>query len=506
MAKEAKQRFVLSLTLNTEKYQEDILRKRFEIGRQLYNAILGQSLKRYHEMTKTKRWRANQASIADIYKTNPDKSKARKMAKPYFDIRNDMLSEFRLSEYSLHEDIAPMQKVFRKNLDAFTAQKIATRVWKAFDRRLYGNGESVHFKKYPDGLKSLEGKSNGTGMRYRIENNRLEWNGLSIAVNLDRNNRYEIYALRNRICYCGIKRIFVRGEYRYILQLMLEGVPPIKTEESTGKVKNGLGLGRCGIDIGTQTVAFVTDHDCKLYELAPGVQNIEDERRRIQRYLDRSRRYTNQNNFNDDDTIKSGVRLKWLYSKKYRKARNKLKDMYRKQAAIRQQEHHIIANEILRTCDTVLVEAMNFKGLQSRAKITEKNEKGEFWKKKRFGKSLANKAPSMFLDILKNKLKAKGGLYSEVNTYKVKASQYNHLDGKYNKKELSQRWNHFDHEDKIVSVQRDLYAAYLIKNVDADLETINQEQCRKDFDKFLNLHTTELLRLQGLNNLSSIGI
>lgn len=36
---------------------------------------------------------------------------------------------------------------------------------------------------------------------------------------------------------------------------------------------------------------------------------------------------------------------------------------------------------------------MNFAGLQKRAMNTEKNDKGKFKRKKRFGKSLANKAP-----------------------------------------------------------------------------------------------------------------
>lgn len=341
-----------------------------------------------------------------------------------------LLSEFRLSEYSLHEDIAVMQKVFKKNIDSFTAQKIASNIWKAFHKLLYGNEKTVHFKKYSNGLNFLEGKSNGTGIRYKIENNRLEWNGLLIPANLDINNQYEVDALRSKICYCRIKRKFIRGKYKYILQLVLEGIPPIKINKSTGEVKNDIGIGNCGIDIGTQTVAFVTDHDCKLHELAPSVQNIENERSRIQRYLNRSKRSTNPGNFNDNGIIKRGIKLQWSYSNKYIKGKNKLKDLYRKQADIRQQEHNIIANKILRTCDTVLVEAMNFKGLQSRAKKTEKNEKGKFKKKKRFGKSLANKAPSMFLNILSNKLKVKGGLYFEINTYKVKASQYNHLNCK----------------------------------------------------------------------------
>jgi hypothetical protein len=54
-------------------------------------------------------------------------------------------------------------------------------------------------------------------------------------------------------------------------------------------------------------------------------------------------------------------------------------------------------------------------------------------------------------------------------------------------------------------VQRDIYSAYLIKNVNSDLKTIDNNKCTKDFDKFLELYNKEIERLQGLNNLSSVG-
>jgi len=149
---------------------------------------------------------------------------------------------------------------------------------------------------------------------------------------------------------------------------------------------------------------------------------------------------------------------------------------------------------------------MNYKALQKRSKKTTVNKDGKFNKKKRFGKSLANKAPSKFLIILQNKLKAKGGLYFEINTREVKASQYNHLNQKYNKKKLSQRWNYFNYQGKDIKVQRDIYSAYLIKNVNDDLKSINNELCIKDFDNFIRLHDIEIVKLQGLNNLSSMGI
>lgn len=178
--------------------------------------------------------------------------------------------------------------------------------------------------------------------------------------------------------------------------------------------------------------------------------------------MDRSKRAMNHHNFNEDGTIKSGVKLKWNYSNKYIKAKDKLKDIYRKQADIIKTGHNIMINNILSKGDTVLVETMNYKGLQARAKETTKNAKsGKINKKKRFGKSLANKAPAMFLTILKNKLAVKDGRYLEVNTHKIKASQYNHLNQEYIKKKLSQRWNYFEYEGSNIKVQRDIYILHI---------------------------------------------
>jgi hypothetical protein len=507
LSKKPKQRFILNLKLKTEPYQEDVLDNRFEIGRKMYNALLGKALKRYNELVKTKQWRENQAALSNLYKTTPAAQRDTafyKLCKPYLDTRNAMLKKYRLSEYSLHEDVKLMQRIFRKNIDAFTAQKIASRVWIAINDKLFGDGEKVHFKKYGT-LSSLEGKSNGTGIRYSLENNLFLWNRLKIPVMLNVNNQYEINALRNKICYCRIKRIFVKNKYKYILQLVLEGVPPIKINKATGEIKNSIGVGTAGIDIGTQTIAYVNDYDVKLLELAPRVQNIENVKRRTQRYMDRSKRANDPQNFNKDGTVKKG-KLTWHYSKHYIKAKNRLKDLYRCQADIRRLDHNIMANEIIKNCNTVYVEEMNFKALQKKSKNTEKNEHGKFKRKKRFGKSLAKKAPAMFLTILENKLKAKGGLYYEVNTREVKASQYNHLDRKYNKKKLSKRWNYFNYNGTPIKVQRDMYSAYLIKNVNANLSSINNEQCTIDFDKFLKLHNKEVQRLQNQENLSSIGI
>ena len=88
----------------------------------------------------------------------------------------------------------------------------------------------------------------------------------------------------------------------------------------------------------------------------------------------------------------------------------------------------------------VLISLSQFK----RARKTEKNDKGRFKKKKRFGKSLANKAPAMLLAIIDRKLKPYDKQLIKIDTWSVKASQYNHVEDEYRKKKLSERWNDID--------------------------------------------------------------
>ena len=65
-----------------------------------------------------------------------------------------------------------------------------------------------------------------------------------------------------------------------------------------------------------------------------------------------------------------------------------------------------------------------------------------------------------------------------------------------------QRWNDFGE----FKIQRDIYSAFLIMNVNTDLKTINKEKCDETFENFLMLHNKEVARLKGNKNLSSIAI
>lgn len=483
--------FIVQFPLKTEKYQEDILDKRFEIGRKIYNSLVTVTLKRYKEMVKTKKYRNLLSSLSN------DKKKDKDIWKQI----NEMRKKYGLSEYSFHEDVKQMQKHYSENIDSFTSQKIATTLWKAYDKLFFGNGDKIHYKKY-DSLNSLEGKSNKTGIR--LKDDFIFWNGLKIPVTIDYNNYYEYQAIQCDISYCRIIRKFVHSKNHYYVQVVFKGNPPIKVDIETGETKRIIGNGDVGIDIGISTIAISSKTDVKILELADKVQNIENKKRLLLRKMDRSKRSINPDNFNEDGTIKKQGNKKviWNKSNHYKKYQNELKELYRKQADVRKYQHECLANYIISLGNNIFVEQMNFAGLQKRAKSTEKNEKGKFKRKKRFGKSLANRAPAMLMMIIDRKLKYYDTMLFEINTYKAKASQFNHFNCTYNKKTLSQRWNDFDG----IKIQRDMYSAFLIMNINDDLESFNTNKCNDRFDNFYHLHNVEVNRLKGNKNLSSIAI
>ena len=145
---------------------------------------------------------------------------------------------------------------------------------------------------------------------------------------------------------------------------------------------------------------------------------------------------------------------------------------------------------------------MNFAGLKRRAKKTEKNKNGRFKQKKRFGKSIDNRAPAMLISAISRKLGYFDIDLVKVSTFDTKASQFNHFDGTYTKKSLSQRWNDFNG----IKVQRDMYSAFLLMNTNEAHEGFDIDKCNERFENFYLLHNLEVDRLTGKKNLSSIAI
>lgn len=471
--------FIVELKLNTNKNHLAVLTKRFNIAEKMYNKTLRFALTNIKRMRENKTYKQTLNKYFEYKKLNDKEN-----IKLYSDLLSSIRLSYSLSEYQLHSFIKVQQNMYKKHIDSFTSQKIASTVWKAIEDVLYKKGKKVHFKK-KNTLTSIEGKANTTGIRFI--NNNLTWNKLNIPVKIRKNDLFIKESLENhKIKYCRIVRKSFKSGYKYFLQLIMEGIPPTKRINSTGAFRHTESPNnRVGIDIGTSTIAVCSKNGVILSELALNSKKYDKEIFKLYRKLDRSKRISNPTNFNSDGTIKKGVKLKWIYSNNYKKNLFKLKNLYRLKANYIKLEHNKLSNKILSLGNQIYVETMRFNALQKRSKETTINKRtGKFNKKKRFGKSLNNKAPSMLLTIIDRKLKYQNLSLNKVNTITFKASQYNHFEDTYTKKNLNNRWNLIDKD----YIQRDLYSSFLLMNSKSNLKEVDKSLCDLTYEDFKIKH------------------
>ncbi|MCT8140474.1 hypothetical protein H1D32_24045 [Anaerobacillus sp. CMMVII] len=486
MTRKSTPSYTIEFPLHIPVWQQNRLEKRFKIARVVYNSCLGEALKRHKTVKLDKKYR---------FLLSEPKSKE----------RDKQLAEIRLtfgfSEYRMHHFVKSVQQKFKENIGSLEAQKLATRAFEAVEKLHYGKAKRVHFKSFHDDI-SVENKSNSTGLRY-LDGNILwgdkptkknpkpkKWLCMPIEPKVD--DEYAHLALLDKTKYVRILKREVRGKVRYYVQLVQEGYPPKKRNREVADDETK----RIGIDIGTSTIAISSEDKVELRELAPECNTDERDLRRIQRKMDRSKRTTNPNNFKINRTVKKG-KLTWYYSNQYKKMRQKRKELYRKITIKRKTAHEILANDILTLGSDIRVETMRFQSLQKRAKNTSRNKKnGKINRKKRFGKSIANRAPAMLLTIIDRKLAYLGRSIKKIDTYATKASQFNHITNEYNKKQLSERWNDFGE----LVIQRDLYSAFLIGNTNETLNSVDVDLCNAQWDNFVKLHEREIARLKQSSN------
>lgn len=503
-------RFVLTMPLRYEPWQRDYLDKIFRVAGNMYNNLVADRKKALEQLERTRKWRTVQSSLRAAYKAVGD-SKTKKIQALCAE-RNELLRAYGFSDYAFQARIKKWRNPYAHLIGSKVAQKIASAVWRQFEAYLFGNGRHISFKPHTE-FRSIEGKTNGANIRYK-EDRLFIGKKLSIPVVAARND-YEREALSCKVKYCRIVRVpWKDGGWLYRLQLTLEGTPPVKRRDD-GTARHAIGSGRTGIDIGTQTVAIVGDSALELSELAPKANLQEKMLRRVMRKMDRSRRATNPAFFNQEtgevirrdklppELLDGRGRRKWVESKGYRRLAGQRRYLYAKLARTRRCEHQAMANRFLAHGGRFFVETMNFKALAKKAKRQPPAPGEKEKRRKRFGKSVGNKAPALFLDILDKKVQDGGGSFYRIQTWAAKASQYDHTNGTYQKKSLSARWARLSDGHR---VQRDLYSAYLLKNTNDTLDGFVQHLLEEGFELFLDMHDKEVERLSHIRTPSSTGV
>ncbi len=425
-----------------------VLRSRLEAGRQLYNAILGEALRRLFRMRRDPAFAAAKAL---------PRGKSRSEAFRALRVKHGF------QEYDLHQHPSLAKDCWlRDHLDVHAAQKVATRAFRAAERWAFGASDRPRFKRYGE-LESLEGKSNAAGIRFREE--RILWSGafgkLDLPLVLDMANEVHAHAIgiarEGGVKYCRLLTRTIRGRERAFAQLVLEG-------EALRKAKHPVGDGVVGLDLGPSQVAVVTEGHAETMPFCHGLDRKEAARRRYQRKLDRQRRANSPENYNPGGTVKpQRLRKPWKASRAQVGTRTALAEVQRALAAQRKALQGHLAHQILALGNRVVTEKVN------------KRSWAKLW-----GRSVGHKAPGMLEARLKVLAEASGGSFEAVPTRTTYLSS-RCLCGLRRKKPLSERRHTcgcpFIPEG--MKVDRDEFSAFLAMHCQGGL--LDEEAARKSW-------------------------
>ena len=425
---EKKMMSVVTLPLKTEKWQEDILQKRFELCRKIYNNMLHYEIKQLNKLLHDKRYTDAKKIINEVYKIDNDKEKrARKQSEEYkqaVEISNDILREYGLSEFDFSKESLRQREIYNTNISSTIARlSIGKPLWAAMQKCLFGNGKKLHYKKYDswtsmasDGKSGIRMVNKDGKTLFSRENNEEIWINMSVPkgrtllmpVVIDNTDLYKIEMLSRKAKIIRITRKLCGSKYKYYVQITVEGAPAIKYD-TEGNVKHPVGNGKVGMYIDTTSVTLALENgDIETISLQHNNKTSE-KIAQIQKYMDSSRRAMNPDNYNEDGTIKNGIivdgkkrKLHWNESNGYKRAKNKLKNLYRIEAENRTLERHILANKILSYGDTFIVNDYPFQYAAMKKKEINKIT-GQDKKRKKAGAAIGNNAPATLVTLIESK-------------------------------------------------------------------------------------------------------
>ncbi len=422
--KESKLMSVITLPLKVEPWQADILNKRMELCRRVYNSILKEKLQSMSALESDSEYQAAIQGIKQVYQISDEKLKAKELKsetfKGYRMLSSSMLKEAEISEYAFIADATRKAKLYSENLSANMAiYSIAKPLWTSFDSYLYGGGAEIHEKKYGD-INSLatDGKSgiritndDGATLRSKIGGERAyiicgtkSQKCLKLPILVDSKDTYLKEMLDRNVKIVRILRKKINENYKYYLQLSVEGAPAEK-KDVEGHILHEVNTGAIGIYIDTRYLVIANAKCIHTIDLNFDTEySLEIEQ--ILRYMERSSRISNPDNFTENGNLRktdNEEELTWKYSKRYAKARKRLNNLKRIEAERRKIRSYTIANEVLSHGSDIVINDYSFKGAEMR--IYDESS-GRY--KKKAGSVIAANVPAQILTIIDKKLIASG--------------------------------------------------------------------------------------------------
>lgn len=523
----ASPRHVIVLETDLTEDEKRHLFHQADLLRQCGNELLGIMKRHLDQLLRTKKYRGLRKSYGKISKSIKSLQQIKELSnvqkrhlkdqKKNLQTVSDQMNEMQEEYHITWEYCRNTMKTLRLKYEqtSVIALSRAEDIWAAVSKVLYSDGERLHFKKRGD-LPELRAKQFHKEIIGRVKNGSLEFRYGKVSLPVIRKETdlwlmdeleavesylkdpsfHDAYAI-DQMKHGEIVCKTIRGKLRVYLHLTVEGLPfPKRTKD--GVIKHLCGDGIVGCDIGTQTIAYTSDHVVGLENLAErgnSIRCVERQQRLVQRAMDRSRRAMNPDNYNADGTIRKGKKT-WIKSKRYQKLQLSYRELCRVSAENRKLAIHEQVHKMRSLGDVFVTEAKNAKKLQKRANPEDPlNKNGKPKRKKRFGRSIQNRCPGYFQAKIQQLFESTGGTYIEVPS-DYRASQYDHTVDDYIKKKLSQRM--FNLKDG-TKVQRDWYSSFLLYCIDLITKTIDRQKCLATFETQLNKEHAmieEIIRLK----------
>ena len=471
--------FIVERRCYTNIDDEFILNKIFDCANKIYNV----GVKHYREVIENLYKDSEFLETLESFYT-ACKKKDEDLIEKYSQLIFAIMKKYKLTEYDIHSYLG-YEKVnaFEGAIGINIVQKLGSELYESIKKAVFRKTK-IHYRKKGQ-TDCLSEKKANSGIIYKENKGVVYFKGRNIKLKpIRKTDTYMMEALSHKVKYCKFVRKPFKNGYKYFLQIVLEGKPPKKLTK---------GKNTCGIDQGTSTLAEYNGKSAKFTVLADGVEKYNKEIQKLNDKYFRRLRLNNPNCFNEDGTIKKGIKFK-NRTKGSNKALFELKNAYRKQTVYKKQELNKLVNRLISENSMFIKEEMNFKALQKRSKKTEKQETKstitkkdgseiEVYKnkkKKRFGKSIGNRCPGYLDKQLKKRCAQYECIVIEVDTKEYKASKMNHITETAENIKLSDR-------SKIIGkvrVQRDLYSSFLLFHSKNEKE-IDYKACKKDFKNFI---------------------
>lgn len=455
---------VVSVPLRLTPTQRSMEDTRFESSRRIYNACLGEALRRCQKVRSDPAF-----EIAKHMANEGPGSKASGARNHAFRLVEDLHAFTETAMMSFASGLR--QSWVRVQVPSQETQVLGRRAYRAVKRWHVGQGGKPRFKPAQRGLRSLECKDLNGDLRPAIED------GVCVGIKQGKANTLRFAPIRpsagrkardlkierdrlltqvaeGNVLSVRLVKTMVRGKSTFRAQFVMDGNPPQRHETGTGTVSIDLGPSSVAVversSPGADPFAPVTG--AAICQLAEGVSDYAREIRRLQRKLDRQHRAGSPECFRPDGTHKAGC--KWRNrSKNARQTQSTITELHRRLAAYRKTAHGTMVTKWLSAGIHLHTEKLNYVAWQ-----------------KNFPRPVRDRAPGELIEIARRRAASAGGGLYEYSPWTTALSQ-TCLCGRKERKPLSQRIHQCP--DCALVVQRDLLSAFLGMFVrpEVDLQT-----------------------------------